>query len=65
VLLIPRFGIEAAALVSSAGYIANMLYLLMVFKKEQPAVAYHFFITKKTDVARLTGMLSAKNSTRA
>ena len=63
ILLIPRFGIEAAALVSSAGYIANLLYLLMVFKKEQPATAYHFFIIRKTDFSRITGMLSSKNNT--
>jgi O-antigen/teichoic acid export membrane protein len=57
IIFIPRFGIEAAALVSSIGYIANLAYLLAAFKKEQPAGAYRFFIPRKSDFLKLPALL--------
>ncbi len=53
IIFIPRFGIAAAALVSSAGYVANLVWLLVVFKKQQPAAAYNFFFPMKKDLLSL------------
>jgi len=62
-IFIPRFGIEAAALVSSLGYIANLVYLLVAFKKENPQTTFHFFIPRRSDISKLPGLL-LKEKTR-
>lgn len=48
-LFIPAYGITAAALVSSAGYIAYQVYVITVFKKEYRSSVADFFIFKKSD----------------
>jgi len=58
-LLIPRYGIAAAALVSSAGYISYLAYLLYCFKKEYKVPASNFFIPVRADWRRLQQILSS------
>ncbi|MEO5590920.1 MAG: polysaccharide biosynthesis C-terminal domain-containing protein [Chitinophagaceae bacterium] len=58
-LLIPLYGIAAAAAVSSIGYIAYLVYLLYVFKNEYDIPVSKFFIPAKADWKRLQQMLSS------
>ncbi|GAC1431415.1 MAG: hypothetical protein NVSMB7_07500 [Chitinophagaceae bacterium] len=51
-LLIPGYGIAAAASVSSAGYISYLGYLLYVFKKEYNIPVSNFFIPMRGDWQR-------------
>lgn len=48
-IFIPKFGIEAAALISSIGYILFHAYVLLVFKKEYNTSVAGFFMIKKSD----------------
>jgi len=52
-LLIPRYGIAAAAVVSSAGYTSYLFYLLYAYKKEYNIAAANFFIPVRADWTRL------------
>jgi len=61
-IFIPRFGIRAAALVSSIGYIVYQVYVLIIFKREYGTPVSDFFIPKSSDrvelkriFARITG----------
>ncbi|HTE09962.1 MAG TPA: polysaccharide biosynthesis C-terminal domain-containing protein [Chitinophagaceae bacterium] len=58
-LLIPKYGIAAAAVVSSAGYISYLSYLLYVFKKEYNIAVSNFFIPVRADWQRLQQILSS------
>ena len=51
-ILIPTYGIIAAAAVSSAGYIAYHVYVLSVFTREYKTPVMGFFIFKFSDVSR-------------
>jgi O-antigen/teichoic acid export membrane protein len=59
-LLVPLWGINGAALVSSAGYMAYEWYILRQFKKEYAAGIRDFFIIKKEDWQQLKAMLQKK-----
>lgn len=48
-LLVPTYGIYAAALVSSVGYICFQVYLLHHFKNEYRANIFDFFIPRSSD----------------
>lgn len=48
-ILIPRFGIKAAALISSLGYICYHMYVLIFFKKEYKTSISDFFRIKRSD----------------
>ncbi len=50
IIFIPRYGIKAAALVSSVGYTVYLLYVLMVFKREYRLGWSYFFSVKKKDL---------------
>lgn len=49
IIFIPVYGINAAALVSSIGYIIYQSYILFIFKKEFNVPLNHFFIVKISD----------------
>jgi O-antigen/teichoic acid export membrane protein len=51
-LLIPSYGIIAAAAVSSAGYIAYHVYVLSIFTREYKTPAIGFFAFKLSDLSR-------------
>ncbi len=53
IIFIPRYGINAAALVSSAGYIVYQVYIISVFKKESPGSVADFFIFKVSDFRKI------------
>ncbi len=48
-IFIPRFGISAAALISSIGYIMYHSYVLIVFRQEYKTSVAGFFMIKKSD----------------
>ncbi len=48
-IFIPKFGIGAAALISSIGYILFHTYVLLVFKNEYNTSVAGFFMIKKSD----------------
>jgi len=50
IMFIPKYGIKAAATVSSAGYICYLVYNLYFFKKEYKSNTIDFFILKKSDI---------------
>lgn len=52
-IFIPKYGINAAALVSSIGYICFQLYVLRQFKKEYHPDVLDFFIPKLSDWDRV------------
>ncbi len=53
ILLIPLFGIQAAALVSSIGYMVYQGYIIAVFKKEFDIPLSRFFLIRKSDLAQI------------
>jgi O-antigen/teichoic acid export membrane protein len=57
-IFIPAYGINAAALVSSIGYIVYQAYVLTVFKKEYQAAISDFFIFRITDWKELKNNLT-------
>jgi O-antigen/teichoic acid export membrane protein len=59
-LLIPRFGIIAAAQVSSVGYLSNLAYSLYHFIKEYKVGIGSFFILRRSDISRVRSILKRK-----
>lgn len=49
ILFIPEYGIEAAAIISSLGYIVYQVYIIAVFKKEYQTAVADFFIFRSSD----------------
>ena len=58
IIFIPKYGINAAALVSSAGYIVYQVYIIVVFKKEYPCSAADFFIFRWSDWKQIKNSIS-------
>lgn len=58
IIFIPKYGINAAALVSSVGYIVYQVYIIMVFKKEYPCSAADFFIFRWSDWKQIKKTIS-------
>jgi O-antigen/teichoic acid export membrane protein len=63
-IFIPKYGINAAALVSSLGYIVYQVYIIAVFKKEFSCAVADFFIFRLSDWERIKYSISVshKNS---
>jgi O-antigen/teichoic acid export membrane protein len=49
IIFIPTYGIEAAAIASSLGYIVYQVYIITVFKKEYQTAVADFFIFRSSD----------------
>jgi O-antigen/teichoic acid export membrane protein len=49
IIFIPKYGIEAAAIVSSLGYIVYQIYIIAVFRKEHQTAITDFFIFRSSD----------------
>ena len=58
IIFIPKYGINAAALVSSVGYIVYQVYIIVVFKKEYPCSAADFFIFRWSDWKQIKNSIS-------
>ena len=58
-MFIPHYGIHAAAMVSSLGYIVYQLYIISVFKKDYPCSAADFFIFKFSDWKQIRNSVSS------
>jgi O-antigen/teichoic acid export membrane protein len=52
-LFIPKYGIQAAAVISSAGYIVYQVYIIAVFKKEYQIAVADFFIFRPSDLKKI------------
>ena len=57
-LFVPVYGINAAAAVSSIGYIVYHVYLLIDFKKENSSGILQFFVFKWEDITALKKLLT-------
>jgi O-antigen/teichoic acid export membrane protein len=53
IIFIPRYGINAAALVSSLGYITYQIYVIGIFKKEHQSSLSDFFIFRIQDFKQI------------
>lgn len=60
--LIPKYGINAAALVSSIGYFVYLIFVLSVFVKEYNVSLSSFFVIKPADFKSLFKKLLNKNN---
>lgn len=49
IIFISKYGIEAAAIVSSMGYIVYQVYIITVFRKEYQTAVADFFIFRSSD----------------
>ncbi len=58
-IFIPMYGINAAAFISSIGYIVYQVYILMIFNKEYKTQVSDFFIFKISDWQNVKKMVSA------
>lgn len=63
-LVIPRFGIIGAAVVSSAGYICYMCFILLKHKKEYQSRFADFLFFRKSDAVLLRKLIMEKIATR-
>ena len=59
-LLIPKYGITAAAGVSSCGYLFYFGYVLNIFVKEYKVSLKDFFYFKKADIYKIKNILLKK-----
>ena len=57
VLFIPRYGIHAAALVSSVGYIAYLVYVIRVYKKEYGIATGALFSISRSELYWIRDMI--------
>lgn len=49
IIFIPKYGIEAAAITSSLGYLVYQVYIIAVFRKEYQTAVSDFFIFRSSD----------------
>ncbi|MBK8608539.1 MAG: polysaccharide biosynthesis C-terminal domain-containing protein [Chitinophagaceae bacterium] len=49
IFFVPAYGINAAAMISSMGYIVYQVYIIFVFRKEYPCSVANFFIFRRSD----------------
>jgi len=49
IIFIPKYGIEAAAIISSLGYIVYQVYIIAVFRKKYQTAVADFFIFRSSD----------------
>jgi O-antigen/teichoic acid export membrane protein len=61
-LIIPKFGIAGAAVVSSIGYICYMSYMLLAHAKEYKSSFVDFLLFRKTDAQLLMRLVKEKFS---
>jgi O-antigen/teichoic acid export membrane protein len=59
IIFIPRYGIVAAALVSSLGYIVYQVYIIRAFKKEYECSVADFFIFRQSDWKQIQNAINA------
>lgn len=67
ILFIPVYGIQAAAIVSSFGYMIYQVYIIAVFKKEYKIAVADFFIFRIADCKKIKNTITSllnKNETK-
>ena len=57
IIFIPRYGIAAAAGVSSVGYIVYQVYVLVIINKEFKTTVSDFFFFRRSDLQTITNLL--------
>ncbi|MCW3089745.1 MAG: hypothetical protein JWP81_814 [Ferruginibacter sp.] len=60
-LFIPKYGINAAALISSIGYLVYLLFVLRIFVKEYDVTWSSFFVMKNADFDLLYNKIINRN----
>jgi len=60
IIFIPRYGITAAALVSSAGYLVYQVYVIFIINKEFGTKLRDFFIFRFSDMTQIKNYFTAK-----
>ncbi len=60
ILFIPRYGINAAALVSSAGYLVYQVYVIIIINKEFKTKLGDFFIFRLSDLKNIKNYFLVK-----
>ncbi len=53
IIFIPQYGIQAAAIISSVGYIFYQVYIIAVFKKKYQIAITDFFIFRSSDFKKI------------
>ena len=53
IIFIPHYGINAAALISSIGYMVYQGYIIIMFKKEFQTTLSQLFIIKSSDIKKI------------
>jgi O-antigen/teichoic acid export membrane protein len=59
-LILPRYGILAAPVISSAGYFSYFWYCIYVYRKQNPFPLKDFFIIRHSDLKRIRQILINK-----
>lgn len=60
IIFIPRYGITAAALVSSAGYLVYQVYVIVIINREFKTRLRDFFVFRLSDMTQIKNYFSAK-----
>ena len=60
VLLLPHFGVEAAAVMSSAGFLSFYCYTVYTYRKEFPHPWREFLIIRRSDIMRIRQVIGNK-----
>ncbi len=61
-LFVPKYGINAAACVSSAGYMIYVAYILYDFKKDNDFTLRSFFVFRLQDISDIKRLLTSSKS---
>ena len=64
IIFIPKYGIVAAAIVSSVGYLVYQVYIIRIFKKEYQSSVADFFIFRSSDWQQIKKSISASLKTK-
>lgn len=56
-IFVPRYGIFAAAIVSTAGYAVNFIYLFFILRKEHPGSISNYWNLNKEDIIWLRSII--------
>jgi O-antigen/teichoic acid export membrane protein len=59
-LLLPRYGIYLAPVISSAGYVSFYCFTVFMYRKENPITFKDFLIIRKSDMTRIRQFLTLK-----
>ena len=62
-LFLPNYGVWFAPSISSAGYFCYYCYAVHIYRKTNPVPWNEFFLIRKSDLERISGLIRKTNST--